>query len=129
MILLDTHILIWWLSDPTQLSKKAARVMKTSKRLGLSCISLWEFAMLASKGRIELDRPANEWLQAAVNEPRVEVLTITPSVAVQSTRLGAGFHGDPADRLIVATAQIEGIPLVTADEKIRESKSVETIWD
>lgn len=129
MILLDTHILIWWLSDPSRLSKKAARALKGTKRIGLSCISLWEFAMLSSKGRIELDRPAIEWLQSAVSDPRIEVLNITPSIAVQSTRLGAGFHGDPADRLIVATAQTEGIPLVTADDKIRESKAVETIWD
>lgn len=82
-----------------------------------------------AKGRIELDRPVLEWLQTALQEPRVELLPLTPAIAVQATRLGAGFPGDPADGIIVATALVEAAPLVTKDQKILDFTGVETIWD
>jgi PIN domain nuclease of toxin-antitoxin system len=129
VIILDTHVLIWWLSEPKKLSKNASRALKTTKRIGIPAIVTWEFAMLLAKGRIQIDRPALDWLQTALAEPRVELLPLTPSIAVQSTRLGVGFHGDPADGLIVATAQIEGVPLVTKDQRMLDYEGVETIWD
>lgn len=128
MIVLDTHVLLWWLSEPRRLSRAAARALKSAKVVGVPAVSTWEVAMLVAKGRIKLDRPALEWLQTALKEPSVELLPLTPAVAVQSTRLGAGFHGDPADAMIVATAIVAGAPLVTKDEKILDFSAVETIW-
>lgn len=129
MIILDTHILVWWLNEPKKLSKSAARAIKQTRRIGISAITPWEFSMLVAKGRLEVDRPALEWLQAALGEPRVELVPLSPAIAVQSTRLGAQFHGDPADMLIVATAQLEAAPLVTKDQRIIDYEGVETIWD
>lgn len=129
MIVLDTHVLLWWLSEPRKLSKAATRALEATKTVGVLAISTWEIAVLAAKGRIELDRPVLEWLQTALQEPRVELLPLTPAIAVQATRLGAGFPGDPADGIIVATALVEAAPLVTKDQKILDFTGVETIWD
>ena len=85
--------------------------------------------MLAERSRIKLDRSPLEWLNAALAVPEVRVLELTPSVAVQSTRLPAQFHCDPADRMIVATALSEGAPLVSADAKFRDVAGLELIWD
>jgi PIN domain nuclease of toxin-antitoxin system len=128
-MVIDTHVLIWWLSDPARLGRRAARALKTAKRVALADVSLWELAMLEARGRIALDRPALEWLQTALRDPRLEVVPLTPSIAVQSTRLGALFHPDPADRLIVATAMVEAVPLLTADARIRDWGGVPTLWD
>ena len=128
MIVIDTHVLIWWLSEPRKLTRKASRALKGAKRVGVPAISIWELAMLASRGRIRLDRSPLDWLNTALDEPRVELVPLTPSIAVQSTRL-THFHGDPADRLIVATAIVEAAPLVTADARIAELASVEVLWD
>ena len=129
MIVLDTHVLLWWLSEPRKLSKAATRALEATKTVGVLAISTWEIAVLAAKGRIELDRPVLEWLQTALQEPRVELLPLTPAIAVQATRLGAGFHGDPADGIIVATALVEAAPLATKDQKVLDFTGVETIWD
>lgn len=128
MIVLDTHVLLWWLSEPKKLSKPAARALKNAKAVGVPAINTWEVAMLVAKGRIELDRPALEWLHAALQEPRIELIPLTPAIAVQSTRLGAGFHGDPADAMIVATAMVAGAPLLSRDERILGFGGVEAIW-
>ncbi len=129
LIVLDTHVLVWWLNEPKRLSKSAARVIRSSRRIGVPAICTWEFSLLVAKGRLVVDRPALEWLQAALAEARVELLPLTPAIAVQSTRLGASFHGDLADALIVATAQLEAAPLVTKDRKILDYDGVEAIWD
>ena len=84
--------------------------------------------MLVAKQRIRIDRSPLEWLELAFAEPGIELLPLTIAVAVQSSRLG-GFHGDPSDGLIVATAQLEGAPLVTKDQRILDYEGVETIWE
>jgi len=128
LIVLDTHVLVWWLSEPKKLSKSAAHAIKSAKRVGIPAICVWEFSMLVARLRIRINRPALEWLEAALAEPRVELVPLTFAVAVQASRLG-GFHGDPSDGLIVATAQLEGVPLVTKDQRILDYEGVETIWD
>lgn len=129
MIVLDTHALIWWQSEPKRLGKKAARALKSAKRVGVPAICLWEFAMLASKGRIKLDRTALEWLNEALEQPQVQLLPLTPSVAAQSARLPSTFHGDPADRLVVSTALVEAAPLLSADGRLDDVQGLELIWD
>ena len=129
MIVIDTHVWVWWQADPKRLSKKAARALKNAKSIGVPAICLWEFSMLVQRDRIRLDRSALEWLNDALDVPGVRIVDLTPSVAVQSTRLPSTFHNDPADRLIVATALNEGAPLISADQKFVDIPGLELIWD
>ncbi len=129
MIVVDTHAFLFWLSEPRRLSRPAARALARADRIGVPDIVLWELAMLFERGRITLATGDVEaWLDDAVAQPRVELLPVTPAIAVRSTRLSARFHGDPADRLIAATAIVEGAPLVSADEKLRAFAAIDVIW-
>lgn len=127
MIVLDTHAWIWWLADPDRLSARARQAIDHAGRVGISAISCWEVAMLVAKGRLELDRDVSLWLQQALAPPRCTLLPLTPEVAVASTRLDDG-PGDPADRMILATALIERAPVVTRDRGLRRHHQVQTIW-
>jgi PIN domain nuclease of toxin-antitoxin system len=119
-LLLDTHVWIWlMLGDKLSLKNQTLiEEHASSGRIFLSSISLWEVSMLAAKNKIHLDRPCNEWIDAALKEPKINVITLTPAIAVESAYLPGEFHGDPADRIIVATARIEILTLLTKDEKI-----------
>lgn len=128
MIVLDTHAWLWWVSKPTSLSQTARRRIERETRIGIPAISCLEVATLVAKGRISLDRDTLEWMNAALAMRKVEPLPLTPAIAVQAAELGRGFPGDPADRLIAATAINEAVPLVTKDRKIRKSAVVTTIW-
>jgi len=127
VIVLDTHAWLWWLSEPDQLGRAAVKRIQGSDRIGIAAVSCFEIAAAVAKGRITLDRGTLEWLQQALSAPRVELLPLTPAVAVKGTMLGR-FHGDPADRLIVATAILESAVLVTKDQRIRKYEAVSTIW-
>jgi PIN domain nuclease of toxin-antitoxin system len=128
VIVLDTHAFVWWAGESSKLSKPARRAIEASRRRGVPAICLWEIAMLVAHKRLELDRDVSDWLSDAVALEGVEVLALTTDVAVRSTRLSQGFHGDPADQLIVATAIVEGASLVTRDERIQRFGGVRTIW-
>lgn len=126
MIVVDTHVLLWWLSSPRKLTRKAARALKAARRVGVPAITTWELAMLVTKGRVTLDRSALEWINDALAMPRVELLPLTPAIAVHAARYPPG---DPADRIIAATAVVEGVALVSADERIAALAGVDVIWD
>ena len=128
MIVLDTHVWIWWATEERRLSKGAHRRIEAAGRIGVCSISVWEVAMLVERGRLKLDRDVLEWVLAALGLPKVALLDLTPEIAVRSTRPGGGFHGDPADRIIVATALEHRAPLVTRDERIRRHGSIEAVW-
>lgn len=131
VVLLDTHAVLWWQAESGQLSNRARkRIEQASNRL-VSPVSFWELAMLIEKGRVQLDRPTAAWVNDFLSNDRVAVSELTPAVAVRAAEL-ASFHGDPADRMIVASAIAAGVPLVTKDGKIRDwaraSKSLTTVW-
>lgn len=126
MIVLDTHAWIWWLSQPSSLSRKARARIDQASALGVPAISLWEVAMLVARGRIELLRDIGDWLEAATSAPKIEVLALTPAIAAKASQID--LHGDPADRLIVATAIVHGSPVVTKDERIRRFDRVDAVW-
>lgn len=128
MIVLDTHAWLWWVSKPSSLSRIAKRRIERESRLGISAISCLEIATLVAKSRISLDRDTLEWLDAALMLPKVELLPLTPPITVKASLLGNNFPGDPADRIIAATAILESAPLVTKDGRIRDSEVVTTIW-
>jgi PIN domain nuclease of toxin-antitoxin system len=96
--------------------------------VGVPAICCLEVATLAVRGRISLDRPSLEWILDALALPRVELLALTPAVAVKAAGLPATFPGDPADRLIVASALLESATLVTRDDRIRRLSTLETVW-
>ena len=128
MIVLDTHAWLWWVSKPSELSRAARYRIRAEARLGVSAISCLEVATLVEKGRISLDRDPLEWLEQALALPKLELLPLTPPIAVKATQLGNNFPGDPADRVIVATSILESAPLVTKDSRIRNYPAVTSVW-
>jgi PIN domain nuclease of toxin-antitoxin system len=128
VILLDTHSWIWWAVGSAKLSAHARTSIDEAKVIGVSAISCWEVAMLVHRQRITFDRDTLLWVQQALARPSVRLLPITPQVAVRSTQLGKAAPSDPADRIIIATAREEKIPVVTRDAEIIKSGLCETLW-
>lgn len=129
MIVLDTHVWVWWTLDPARLSEAQREEIagNENNRIGVSAISCWEIAKLCEYGRMELPVELSEWFRAALRYPGVMLLELTPEIAVESTRLPGGFHRDPADQIIVATARVNRCPLATSDDKITGYSHVRTI--
>jgi PIN domain nuclease of toxin-antitoxin system len=130
LILLDTHIALWLSADPERISIAAqraiARARKTGETLAICDISFLEFAMLVRKRRLQMSMSLDVFLDGL--HSRFTVIPIAPKACSRITALPAGFPKDPADQIIAATALAEGIPLITADRAIRESRAVRTIW-
>ncbi len=119
---LDTHVWIWLMEGlKPELSEATVRVIEEAgsrSELALAAISVWELGMLEAHGRITLSRSIDEWVRAALTAPGLRLVDLTPEVAVESTRLPGDPHGDPADRMIIATTRVLGGTLVTCDEQI-----------
>lgn len=132
MIVLDTHVLVWWATgDTRQLSQAALDALKAETESGeilVSSISAWEIAMLVARDRIALSMDVAKWLDVVSEIESVRFVPIDNEIGVKSTELPGEFHKDPADRMIVATARKFAAPLVTADEKIRAYQHVKTVW-
>jgi PIN domain nuclease of toxin-antitoxin system len=126
--ILDTHAWIWWVSSPEKLGRKATQALRSARDLGVAAISCWEVAVLVEKGRVRLDRSPLEWIEAALALPRVQLLPLTPAVAVRAAQLGPVFPGDTADRLIAATALVQSASLVTKDERLQKVMFLSTVW-
>ena len=130
MILLDTHVWWWALSETEQLSEKAIALISETRpdQRAIASISIWEFAMMVTRGRIKLKISPDEWLDYAINETGLNVIALNPKIALESCRLPGKFHNDPADRIIVATCRAHKIKLITKDKKIIRYPNVETVW-
>lgn len=117
-VLLDTHVLVWLVVGDGRLRPAVRRRMEAAaqeRQLWVSAITPWEIGMLVATGRLVLDRDVTDWLHAALALPGIRLSPLEPAVAVASTRLPGELHGDPADRLILATARHLGATLITAD--------------
>jgi PIN domain nuclease of toxin-antitoxin system len=125
LIIADTHAWFWWLSDRTLLSPAAHEALVRND-IAISPITFWEIAMLASRNRIRLDRPAAEWLREALTRSETVVVDLSPEIAAAAALMES--VRDPADRIIVATALHHNVPLVTKDHKITAAGLVTTIW-
>ena len=129
MILLDTHVLVWLATEPTKLSKLARSAIRRASRaggIGISAITLWELAWLATHGRLRLTGTVEAYLEEISS--RVAVLPITTKVAALANQFSTDYSSDPCDRLIGATALAQGMILVTKDAKIRDCKQLQTLW-
>ena len=131
MIVLDTSVWIWWVSDPSRLTAKARRAImaeEAGRGLVVSSISVWEVAVKVALGKLTLDREIRAWTAIASMYPGVSVHPLDPRDAVESTLLPGAFHKDPADRIIVALARRLDASLVASDGAIRGYRHVKTIW-
>jgi PIN domain nuclease of toxin-antitoxin system len=130
LILLDTHVVLWLLSDPERLSKAARAAIDDGRQneagLAVSAMTLLEITTAAGKGRVSLDVSLESFLRAV--EERFVVLPISGRACARTLTLPANYPRDPGDRVIGATALVEGLSLVTADREIRRAKVVRTIW-
>jgi PIN domain nuclease of toxin-antitoxin system len=128
--LLDTHVVARWSLDSPKLSKVHRRILhgseKREARVGVSAISLWEIAKLVEAGRLRLVQSLDDCLSKIETSPLVDVLALTASIAIESTRLGVRAPRDPADQIIIATARCHGLVLLTDDEPIVDSELVPT---
>lgn len=133
MILLDTHAVLWWKAGGDRLSPTAADAIAAADALLVSAISCWEVGMLVELGRIVLDREVPVWVAALLAEEPVRPVPLSAASATAAALLGRdGFHGDPADRFLYATAREHAVPLVTKDERItsfaRRTGDVRIVW-
>lgn len=119
MIVLDTHIWLWWVDDSPRLTAPLRQMVADhqSQGLGVSIFSCWEVAKLVEKGRLTLNCPVDQWLDLALAYPGVQLLDLTLPIVLQANQL-IDFHNDPADQIIVATALIHNCCLLTIDSKI-----------
>ncbi|MEN9567838.1 MAG: hypothetical protein RLZZ69_3034 [Cyanobacteriota bacterium] len=120
MIVLDTHIFVWLNQNDPRLTDNHRQIITKEREhgLGISTISLIEIARLVTAERITLPLPIEEWLEIALAQKGIILISISPKIAVEAQTLPGDFHKDPADRIIVATARLLDVPVVTVDRKI-----------
>ena len=129
MIIIDTHIWVWWVHGDRRLTEGQFESLRVHEAdiIGVSAISCWEIAKLVEYNRIDLHCSIKEWFDLALRYPSISLIDLTPEIAIESTQLPGEFHRDPADQIIVATARIYNCPLLTSDKKIIDYPNVEKI--
>ena len=131
MILLDTHVLVWMVTEEERLSRDATREIQKAQRsggCGIASITLWELALLFARRRLSTPGNIERAIQEMIEVSAVEVIDLTPSIAALTTTFPDTYPKDPGDRIIGATARALGIPLITQDEGIRASPLIRSVW-
>ena len=131
MIVLDTHVWIWWINGSSELSRNAQKQIlnaKSKNGIFISSISTWEVALLVKNGRLMLSIPLIDWILKCEQLPFIRFVPVDNRIAEQSVSLPDNFHKDPADRIIIATARHLNMTLITSDEKILQYKHVKSKW-
>lgn len=132
MILLDTHVLLWWISGLQKIPAPVLRKIELHKKkneISISAITFWEVAMLSKKGRLGLNTDLKQWISQVVHLSFLQIISADYPILVQSVLLPEPFHADPADRILVATAQQHGATLITKDQKILAYPHVKSFWE
>lgn len=129
MILLDTHALLWWALDPVHLSQAAARAVQTMEERGgyASSISIWELGVKVRRGLLELPITVDELARRVEGGGVVELVPVDTTTWLRTLSLDWA-HRDPADRVIVATAQMKRVPVLTKDRTLHDFAGVECVW-
>lgn len=128
-VVLDTHAWLWWTSAERKLSRSARAAIDGAETIGVSSMSCFEVAMLAERGRLELDEAVQRWVDRALSLDRVREVAVDGRIAVNAALLErAGFHMDPFDMVVYATAEALDARLVTKDRRIRDFDPVRTVW-
>jgi PIN domain nuclease of toxin-antitoxin system len=130
MIIIDTHVWLWLLHDPSQLSDAARaqiEIEEAQNGILVSAISVWEIAVKSSLGKLALPLPIDDWYTLAKSHSGIVIEALNPEDAIASTQLPGDFHKDPADRIIVAMARRYDVPLITCDNNILRYPYVKTI--
>jgi PIN domain nuclease of toxin-antitoxin system len=123
-LLLDTHVWLWSVLEPDRISRKVrAELEAPGNELWLSPISIWELLMLCGRGRVVLNEEPESWTRKALSQSRLQDAQLTHEVALATHKLALA-HGDPADRFLVATAFVQGLTLVTADQRLVKLKQI-----
>jgi PIN domain nuclease of toxin-antitoxin system len=131
VIVLDTHILVWWVSDATRLTARARRAIDSALRRGpliASAISVFEIATAVRRRRLELGVPVDRWLADLLVLPELRIEPVSAAIARLAGEFAEPLPGDPADRLIAATASVLKAKVATADERLRKSPHVAAVW-
>ena len=120
-LVIDTHAFIWIMNNDKTINNKIhgdIQKICSSGFLLVSCVSIWEIAMLKSKKRVTFEQPLHQWIERATAFPFVKIVDLSTAIILEGFQLPGNFHADPFDRMIVATARVLGIPLLTRDQKI-----------
>jgi len=129
LIVLDTHAWVWWVGETGDLSLAAEGSISEAEAIGISTISCWEVAMLVARGRLELTLEVGRWVATALAMPRVVELQLDARTATRAGELDRKtFPGDPADRIIYATALERGVRLVSQDTGITKFDPARVVW-
>lgn len=128
--LLDTHVWLWLLTCPEKLSPATQSVLQDKRGgpFGLAAISPWEVAKKASLGKLKFEIPLRDWLMSSTKLEDINILPMSPEISFESCHLPGNFHRDPADQIIVATARLHRLILITRDQKLLEYEHVDTLW-
>jgi PIN domain nuclease of toxin-antitoxin system len=130
-LLLDTHVWIWLIQGERRMPRDALELMLASggaQSMFLSVMSIWELSLLDAKGRISLSLPCLTWVRTALERSGAVTVPLTTEIAVESNHLPGTFHNDPIDRILVATARIEGLMLLTRDRAILDYAGQGHVW-
>lgn len=131
MIVLDTHVLIWWVTKAPGLSTRAKRKIQETRGVGVlvvSTMSVFESATAARRGRLSFGVRLDQWLDAVLKLPELRFEPVSAEIARLAGALDDSFPGDPADRIIAATAISLDAKLVTADARLRGLPQLQTVW-
>jgi PIN domain nuclease of toxin-antitoxin system len=127
VIVLDTHVWIWWNTDDPQLSKPAIRALDEAESIYVSAISCFEIATAVRRRRLTFDRELARWITEALALPRVALVPLSVEIAEEAAQPSA-LHGDPGDRIIAATALYLDVPLATKDRRLRSYAGLVSVW-
>ena len=128
MIVLDTHAWLFWRGDPARLGSAALTAIESADQVGVSAISAWEVSTLVRRGRIGLDSDPGRWIRRALGGARTVELPVTAAIAAAAASLADGFPGDPADRIVYATAVGAGARIATRDRAIAAYDPRRAVW-